>query len=156
MTYTYWIASYDTDGDSDYFITGNEADARAVYQSFCDMDWSEYENNGQHYAVELRRDTFDVPAPWDSYDWSWWDHHGPTELIDQFRESHRTNNKEANVPASTYYSIQYRQTEHRRLLVKATSIEDAIAKWRNSEGCNDEFVSTGDDQLITSIKRVEP
>jgi hypothetical protein len=34
VSYTHWIASYDTDGDSDYFITGNEAEARSVYESF--------------------------------------------------------------------------------------------------------------------------
>jgi hypothetical protein len=127
-----------------------------VYESFCELDWSSYDDNDEHYAVELRRATFDVAAPWDSYDWSWWDYHGPTDLIDQFRESHRTNSKEGSVPAATYYSIQYRQTDHRRRLVKATSFEDAIAKWRNGEGWDDEALYAGDDATITSIMKVEP
>lgn len=87
MTYTYWIASYDTDGDSDYFITSSEADARSVYESFVALGWDEYEEHGDHYAVELRRAVFDEPAPWDSSAWSWWDHTGPSELIKQHRAS---------------------------------------------------------------------
>ena len=48
------------------------------------------------------------------------------------------------------FTFHYKQTEFRSLEVKAKNLFDAVTKFRDGDG-DDQFVSTGSDQIVLSI-----
>lgn len=79
----YWIAAYDTDGDSDYEIYEDQDTARARVREWANSDWvAAY--IAEHVYVSVTLYAHDMPTdPWDTAPytdgetadgefWSWW------------------------------------------------------------------------------------